>query len=117
MRITCTCDTEALEPHVYTLSDDVDAEAAIALELAPDARTKMVLVRCLQRANDLAEDETLERAWASNLLRLQDRAARHLPDPPAAPAPAGGRGRGGGGGADEAKAEAEGEGLGRGRRG
>ena len=47
VRFTCTCDTEALEPHVYTLSDDVDAEAAIALELAPDARTKMVLVRCL----------------------------------------------------------------------
>ena len=97
LRFTCTCDTEALEPHVYTLSDDVDAEAAMALELAPDARTKMVLVRCLQRANDLAEDETLERAWASNLPRLQDRAAPHLPDPPAAPAPAGGRGRGGGG--------------------
>ena len=96
VRFTCTCDTEAPEPHVYTLSDDVDAEDAMALETSPDARTKMVLVRTLQRAGALAEDETLERAWASNLPRLQDRAAPHLPDPPAAPAPAGGRGRGGG---------------------
>ena len=95
VRLTCTCDTEAPEPHVYTLSDDVDAEEAMALETSPDARTKMVLVRTLQRAGALAEDETLERAWASNLPRLQDRAAPHLPDPAAAPAPAGGRGRGG----------------------
>ena len=33
---------EAPEVHVYSLSDEVGAEEAMALELAPEARTKMV---------------------------------------------------------------------------
>ena len=67
VRLTCTCDTEAPEPHVYTLSDDVDAEDAMALETSPDARTKMVLVRevlatcrCPGRGRDLGEGLGLE---------------------------------------------------------
>ena len=91
MRFTCALDTEAPEVHVYSLAEEVDAEEAMALELSPEARTKMVLVRSLQRADALQEDETLERAWASSLATLQARAA---PLFPAAPARAGGRGRG-----------------------
>ena len=59
-RFTCTLQPEAPEVHVYSFSDEVDAEEAMALEIAPDARTKMVLVRSLQRAEALQEDETLE---------------------------------------------------------
>ena len=98
VRFTCTLETGAPEVHTYSLSDEVDAEEAMALELTPAARTKMVLVRCLHRAEALEEDETLERAWASSLVTLQARAAPLLPAPAAAPPAAAavlrGRGRG-----------------------
>ena len=100
-RFTCTLHSEAPEGHVYSLSDEVDAEEAMALEIAPEARTKLVLVRSLQCAEALQEDETLERAWALNLTDLQARTAPLFPVPAAAPPPAGrgrGRGRGRGGG-------------------
>ena len=46
-RLTCTLHSEPPEMHVYSLSDEVDAEEAMALEIAPDVRTHMVLVRSL----------------------------------------------------------------------
>ena len=105
VRFTCTLNAEAPEVHVYSLSDEVDAEEAMALELSQETRTKMILVRCLQRAEAFEEDETLGTVWASSLATLRARAAPFLPVPAAAPPPArgrgggrdGGRGRGGGG--------------------
>ena len=38
-RHTCTLDTEAGEMHVYTLSEQADAEEALVLKSAPAART------------------------------------------------------------------------------
>ena len=98
-RFACTLETEAI--HTYSLSEEMDAEEALAFDLAPAHRTKMVLARCVQRGG--AHGETLERLWSLNLAALQARAAPLLPAPPApAPAPAppppaprnrGGRGR------------------------
>ena len=101
VRATCTIEPEVPEQHCYSLSDEVDAEEAMALELPPESRTHMVLVRCLQRAEDLQEDESLERAWALNLATLQARAAPHLPAPAAGRG--GGRGRRGGEGRGRAR--------------
>ena len=42
LRITrhrCTLDPEAAEVHVYSLSDEADAEEALVMEAAPGART------------------------------------------------------------------------------
>ena len=123
VRFTCTLDTEAPEVHTYNLSEEVDAEEAMVLELTPDSRTKMMLVRCLQREGALAEEETLERAWASSLATLKARTGPLLPVPAAAPPPAGGRGRGrgrdggpgrGGGGAPHGGRGGRGRGRGRG---
>ena len=94
VRFTCNLETETPEVHVYNLSDEVDAEEAMALELPAQSRTKMVLVRCLQRADALDEGESLERCWASSLATLQARTAPFLPAPPPAPPGGGGRGRG-----------------------
>ena len=104
-RCTCTLVTEAPQVHVYSLTDEVDAEHALALELPQESRTKMVFARLLERADALEDDETLERAWAKSLPALQGRATPFLPAP-AAPPPAAGRGRGG----------RRGRGLGRGGR-
>ena len=93
--------------HVYSLGDESPAEEALALELAPDQRTKMVLVRCLQRNDLLGDEETLQTSWQLPLADLQARAAPLLPVPaaPAAPAIAArGRGRGRGRGAAPAAA-------------
>ena len=109
-RFTCTLQPEAPEVHVYSLSDEVDAEEAMALELTPEARTKMVHVRCLQRAEALAEDETLERAWHSSLAALQARTAPLFPVPAATPPPAGGRARGRGRGCGRGRGRAPGGG-------
>ena len=102
VRCTCTLDTDSPEVHVYSLSDEVDAEEALATGLAPDTRTKMVLARSLQRAGALLAGETLERAWASTLVALQARSEALFPVPPAeegrggrgARGRRGGRGRG-----------------------
>ena len=107
VRFTCTLGTAAPELHVYSLSDEVDAYEVMALKLTPEARTTMALVQCLQRADALQEDETLERAWALNLATLQARTAPYLPAPAAGRG--GGRGRRGGGG------RGRGGGKGRGR--
>lgn len=106
LRLTCTIEPEAPEQHCYSLSDEVDAEEAMALEQLPESRTKMVLVRALQRAEALPE--TLERAWSLSLATLQARAAPHLPAPAAGRG--GGRGRRGG----EGRGRARGKGRGRG---
>ena len=84
IRCTCTLDTDSPEVHVYSLSDEVDAEEALAKDLPAESRTKMVLARSLQRAGALLEDETLERAWASSLAALQARSEALFPVPAAA---------------------------------
>ena len=114
MRFTCTLETEAPDVHVYSLSDEVDAEEAMALELTPEARTNMVLARCLQRAEALADDETLERAWDSTTLPgLRARTDPLLPQLPVPP-PARGRGRGRGRLGGRGRRGGRGRGLGRG---
>ena len=92
-RLTCTLETAAPEVHVYRLSDMVCAEEAFALDAPADARTKMVLVRSLQRAGALQEDESLEKAWTSTLADLQGRTAALFPAPGAPPPAPRGRGR------------------------
>ena len=126
LRFTCTLEPAAPESHVFHLDGEVNAESALALELPAEHRTKMVLARCLQRHEELLEEETLQGAWSKNLATLKGRAAHLLPvravapaptpavvaAPPAAPAPAAGRGRGRGRGRGPAAPPA-----GRGRRG
>jgi hypothetical protein len=96
-------ETTAPEVHTYSLHEEVLAEAALAVELLAEHRTKMVLARCLQRHEALAEGETLQELWGIPLAALQARAAPLLPAPAPAPpllAPArgrGGKGRGRGG--------------------
>ena len=92
-RLTCTLETAAPEVHVYRLSDMVCAEEAFALDAPADARTKMVLVRSLQRAEALQEDESLEKAWTSTLADLQGRTAALFAAPGAPPPAPRGRGR------------------------
>ena len=87
-RFVCTVDTEAPQVHTYILTDESNAEETWAMDLPPEHRTKMVLVRCLQRNEALDDEETLEKAWGSTLAALQARAAPHLPAPPAAAAAA-----------------------------
>ena len=82
------------EVHLYSLTNEVNAEAALALELAPDQRTKMVLARCLERNGNLGHEETLQIAWQCSLAQLQARTALLLPVPAASAAPVRGRGRG-----------------------
>jgi hypothetical protein len=65
----------------------------------------MVLARCLQRKEELLDEETLQTAWNSSLANLQGRTAHLWPAPEV---PLAGRGRGRGRGAPPA---------GRGRRG
>ena len=109
-RFECVLEEQAEEVHVYKLDDEVNAEAALALELSPASRTKMLYARLLQRNAALLAGETLDRAWSCALAQLQNRAAPFLPAPPpaappaAAAAPAAGRG-----------ARGRGRGRGRGR--
>ena len=110
-RFVCVLEEQAEEVHVYKLEDEVNAEAALALELSPASRTKMLYARLLQRNAALLAGETLDRAWSCALAHLQNRAAPFLPAPPpaappaaAAAAPAAGRG-----------ARGRGRGRGRGR--
>lgn len=97
-------ETGADEVHIYSLSEETNAEEALAVELAPQQRTKMVLARCLQRNEDLEENETLQSLWSLTLPVLQARAQPFLPAPQA---PAANAARGGG--------RARGRGKGRGR--
>ena len=131
LRFTCTLEPAAPDVHVFTLEGEVDAEVALARELPADHRTKMVLARCLQRNNELLDEETLQGAWGKTLQNLKDRSAHLLPAPavapapapPEAPAPAAERGRGRGRGrgdpaaAPVALAAGGRRGRGRGRRG
>ena len=92
-RFVGAMETAAADVHTYSLSEEVNAEAAFAVELLPLQRTKMVLARCLQRNEALVEDESLQTAWALPAKVLEDRAAPFLPAPPAAE-PGRGKGRG-----------------------
>ena len=106
VRFTCTLEPAAPESFVFNVDGDVNAEAALAMDLPVEHRTKMVLARCLQRNDSLEDEEPLQGAWAKSLHALRGRAANLLPAPavPAgdaaplaadpAPAPAAGRGRG-----------------------
>ena len=109
-RFVCNLEPAADTVHLYTLSDEVHAEEALALELPPDHRTKMVLARCLQLSEHLGGEETLQSAWSQPLAALQVRAAPLLPVPVVPPAagvaPGRGRGRGKGRGAPPAAAAA-----------
>ena len=101
IRWTCEVVEHAAGPHIYNILDEgQDAEAALALELPFEHRTKVVLARCLQRHNELLPGETLEKAWALKWQDLWRRAQGHFPvgPVPAAPAAPGRRGRGRGGG-------------------
>ena len=110
------------DTHVYTLENEVNAEVALAQELSDDHRTKMVLVRCLQRQGEFLDDETLQTTWNQSLVSLKGRTSHLFPAAPAAPAappaPGAGRGRGrarGGGPALAAAPPPAGRGRGRGR--
>ena len=131
MRFTCTLEPAAPEALVFDLNGEVNAEAALAIELSVEHRTKMVHARCLQRNDELLDDETLQIAWNKTLAALRLRTAHLLPVPPVAPAPApgvvapaapapphGGRGRGAGRGRGPGAPPAPaGRGRGRGRAG
>ena len=80
--------------HMYSLDEGENAEAALAVELPPDHRTKIVLARCLQRQGALGKGESLQTAWSTTLANLQGRAAPFLPVPLVPPVGRGG-GRGG----------------------
>ena len=93
-RYRCTVQTAVDEVHTYVLDEGVDAEAAHALAVPSDHRTKMVLARALQRHQGLVANESLRDAWNLTLPTLQGRAAPLFPAGP--PGPADGRGRRGG---------------------
>ena len=116
-RFRCSVETAHPEAHVFSLSDEVDAEQALALEVPVGDRTKLILARSLQRHDGLRAEETLQAAWNESLATLRDRAAHLFPAPvvPLAP-PARGRGRGRGPAALGALA-APARGRGRGGRG
>ena len=82
LRYSCALDEDADEVHVYRLSDEVNAEAALACELPAAQRTKMVLARSLQRGEAFGAGETLERVWSLPHAALQQRAAHLFPGPP-----------------------------------
>ena len=85
-RLSGTCESEHRDVHVYSLGNDVLAEAALAGELMHNQRTKILLARTLQRHNALKEGESLQVAWGLSLATLQDRAKQFLPQaPPVAP--------------------------------
>ena len=122
LRMVCTLEPAAPGVHIYSLGQDVNAEAAFALDTPPDHRTKMLLARALQRHQELGPEENLQHVWSQPLVDLRRRAA-HLfpaPAPPAPPAPAKGKGGGRGRGRGRAHAApppAPAKGKGRGRRG
>ena len=80
--------------HMYSLSDEDCAEAALALETSPDQRTKMVHARCLQRHGALRAGETLLAAWNSSLEALRARTEPFLAPPVEVPLAGKGPGRG-----------------------
>ena len=106
-RFPVVLETGAPEVHMYSLDIGVPAEAAMAMEVSAEHRTKMMLARALERSGGLIPDENLQGVWNKTLAELRVRAA-HLfpappvpvapPGPPPPPAPRGrGRGRGRGG--------------------
>ena len=103
-RFVCTLETAAEGVHMYSLEDEVDAEAAFASEVNREHRTKMVLARALQRNEELLDGETLQNAWNLSLAQLQGRTAHLYPAPPAPVAPPGGRGGGRGRGRGRGRA-------------
>ena len=122
LRMVCSVEPAAPGVHIYSLGQDVNAEAAFALDTPPDHRTKMLLARALQMQQKLGPEENLQHVWSQPLVDLRRRAA-HLfpaaPAPPAPPAPAKGKGggRGRGRGRAHAAPPAPAKGKGRGRRG
>ena len=71
-RWKCTAEPDA-GVHVYSLQDEGDAEAFLALEVPADQRTKMILARALQRNDELLDGEDLQGAWSKTLLDLRGR--------------------------------------------
>ena len=103
-RADCTVEPEADSVHMYSLSNEVNAEAAFALDVSPDHRTKMILARALQRSESFGAEETLLSVWSLTLPALRARSAPLFPAPPAPPAPAArGRGKGKGRGRGRAR--------------
>ena len=92
-RFACTSEPEAGGVHMYSLSDEVFAEAALALETSADHHTKMMHARCLQRHDALGAEETLQVAWSSTLPALRARTGPFLA-PPEVPLAGNGPGRG-----------------------
>ena len=81
LRFVCTIEPVAPEPHMFHLSDENNAEAALALEVRQEDRTKMILAKCLERHGDLLAGETLQVAWNLSLPALRDRTAHRFPAP------------------------------------
>ena len=108
-RFRCTAEPEAQGVHMFSLSDEDSAEAALALETSPDQRTKMVHARCLQRHDALRAGETLRAAWNSSLEALRARTEPFLAPPVEVPRAASA--------AVPLAASVAGKGLGRARRG
>ena len=80
--------------HMYSLSVEDCAEAALALETSPDQPTKMMHARCLQRHYALRAGENLRAAWNSNLEALRARTGPFLVPPVEVPLAGKGPGRG-----------------------
>ena len=79
LRFDCTSEPGAPEPHIYSTSNEVDAEDAFFQQVPQEHRTKMALARFLQRKGCLDPDETLQGVWLGSLAGLRARAAQLLP--------------------------------------
>ena len=107
-RLQGAVESGAAEVHIYSVFNEVQAEAAFAAETSHSQRTKMILARALQRHGATEDGETLHSLWSTPFAILEARAAPFLPTPPAPAEPPGkGRGRG--------RARGRGKGLGKGR--
>ena len=87
-RFTCTLEPQADEVHRYSLDNEDNAEAAFAIELLADHRTKMVLARCIQRHGEFQAEETLQSVWNLSVAQLRARSVHLFPAPPVPLAPA-----------------------------
>ena len=87
LRFKCTVEPGAPESHVFHLGEDMNAEAAMALDVPSEHRTKMMLARCLQRNDELLDGGTLQGAWNQSLGALRGRTAHVFPAPVVVPAP------------------------------
>ena len=71
IRFKCSDEPAGPEVHVFSLSEERHAEAALALEVPAADRTKMILARSLQRHEELRAEETLQIAWNETLATLR----------------------------------------------